>query len=194
MPGLPAVLTTTWKAVTPTTIKDNIGAVKDAEVLNDTANMRIMKITLDGKKIANILEKNSSKSFSTLKGEDLKHQREVFARWMTAIRANDITFTWTVNKPGWETVTTVFDLTDIMRAYSRYVLDESAAGRVVLTDEERSLLDAMGYYAELKFYSTNISPREDLLIVRPGELDYAPVNDNSLDDIFYEMTTVVKKK
>ncbi len=80
-----------------------------------------------------------------------------------------------------------------MRAYSRYVLDESAAGRIVLTDEERDLLDAMGYYAELKSYTTYISPKDDILMRLPAELDTAPENDNALDDIFYEMTTVVKK-
>ncbi|MBO4779940.1 MAG: hypothetical protein J5497_04815, partial [Selenomonadaceae bacterium] len=87
----------------------------------------------------------------------------------------------------------VFDLTDIMRAYARYVLDESAAGRVVLEDEERELLDAMGYYAELRSYTTNLKPSKDNLVNIPAALSKAPENDDSLNDIFKEMTTVVGK-
>ena len=79
-----------------------------------------------------------------------------------------------------------------MRAYSIYVLDEAAAGRVVLTEEERDLLDAMGYYSELRSYTTYVSPKTNKINVQPN-LDKAPENDNSLNDIFYEMTTVVEK-
>ena len=93
----------------------------------------------------------------------------------------------------WKTATASFDLTNIMRAYARYVLDESAAGRIVLTDEERDLLDAMGYYAELHSYTTNLKPTKDNLVNVPAALSKAPENDNSLNDVFDEMTTVVKK-
>lgn len=194
LPGLPAGVALLWKSTDMSLLRENLDAVKDVELLQDTPDMRVMKVTLDGKKIAAVLENNARASFSHMGNSDyVSHQREIFQRWMTAIRANDITFSWTVNKPSWETVTAAFDLTDIMRVYSRYVLDESAAGRVVLTDEERDLLDAMGYYAELKSYTTHISPREEIYIHRPGDLAGAYEDDNALDDIFYEMTTVVKK-
>ena len=80
-----------------------------------------------------------------------------------------------------------------MRAYSRYVLDQAAAGEITLTDEERDLLDAMGYYAELKSYTTYISPKKEVYVQVPSDLVGSPENDNSLDDIFYEMTTVVQR-
>ncbi|MBQ3337040.1 MAG: hypothetical protein IJG80_06515, partial [Selenomonadaceae bacterium] len=139
-----------------------------------------------------LLEKNSQASFTGLSGAALAEQKEILQRWLAAISANDITFAWTVNKPSWTTVTAAFDLTNIMRAYSIYVLNESAAGRVVLTDEERDLLDAMGYYSELHSYTTYVSPKTNKVNV-PPDLDKAPENDNSLNDIFYEMTTVVEK-
>ena len=126
-------------------------------------------------------------------GDALTQQREIFNRWLAAIKANDLTFAWTVNKPSWTTVTAAFDLTEVMHAYARYVLDEAAAGRVTLTDEERDLLDAMGYYAELRSYTTYIDPRGNDMLTMPANLFVAPENDNALDDIFYEMTTVVKK-
>lgn len=194
LPGLPAGVATLWKSTDSSMIRNNLDAVKDVEVIQDTADMRVMKVTLDGQKIAAAIEKNAEPSFASISDEKFRNQqREVFNRWMTAIRANDIVFNWTVNKPDWETVTAAFDLTDIMRVYSRYVLDEAAAGKIVLNDEERDLLDAMGYYAELKSYTTYISPRKETYIQLPTDLLGAPENDNSLDDIFYEMTTVVQK-
>ena len=193
LPGLPAGVATLWKTTDFQMIRQNLDAVKDVEIIKDTADMRIMRVTLDGQKIAAIIEQNAESSFAKLSGDVLNQQKEIFNRWMTAIRANDITFSWTVNKPDFETVTAAFDLTDIMRVYSRYVLDEAAAGRVVLADEERDLLDAMGYYAELKSYTTHIKPRDEIMVQMPSDLVGAPENDNALDDIFYEMTTVVQK-
>lgn len=193
LPGLPSGIAALWRADDPATTYAIMQAVKNVDVIKDTPDMRIMNVTLDGQKVADVLEKNSQASFAGLTGDALTHQREIFQRWMTAVRANDITFAWTVNKPSWTTVTAAFDLTQIMQVYSRYVLDEAAAGRVVLTDEERDLLDAMGYYAELKSYTTYVSPRDDVLANLPMDLLAAPENDNSLDDIFYEMTTVVQK-
>lgn len=192
LPGLPSGIATIWKASEMDTLRQNMDAVKKVEVLSDTPDMRIMNVTLDGNKIADILDKNSQASFAGLSGDKLAEQKEVLNRWLAAIRANDITFAWTVNKPSWTTVTAAFDLTNIMRAYSIYVLNEAAAGRVVLTDEERDLLDAMGYYSELRSYTTYVSPKGERITLPPN-LSQAPENDDSLDDIFSEMTTVVEK-
>ena len=194
LPGLPNGIVNLWKSSDQNILMQNMDTVKNVEVLKDTPDLRIMNVTLDGNKIANILEKNSQSSLAGLTGDKLTEEKENLNRWLTAIRANDITFAWTVNKPSWTTVTAAFDLTNIMRAYARYVLDESAAGRVVLTDEERDLLDAMGYYAELRSYTTYISPKaEDIDINVPPNLNNIPENEGSLDDIFAEMTTVVEK-
>ncbi|MBR3745362.1 MAG: hypothetical protein IKP64_08330 [Selenomonadaceae bacterium] len=194
LPGLPAGIATLWKSNDSSILRNNLDAVKDVEVIKDNADMRVMKVTLDGQKIAVALEKQAEASFAKITDKNsLAQQREIFTRWMTAIRANDITFNWTVNKPDWDTVTAAFDLTDIMHAYARYVLDESAAGKITLTDEERDLLDAMGYYAELKSYTTYISPKNEPALDMPADLVGAPENDNSLNDIFYEMTTVVQR-
>ena len=193
LPGLPAGIVTLWKMSDTSMLSQHIDAIKDVEVLKDTSDMRVMKVTLDGQKIAALVEKNAEASFAKLSGDALNEQREIFKRWTAAISANDITFSWTVKKPDFETVTAVFDLTQIMQAYCRYVLDESAAGKITLTDEERDLLDAMGYYAELRSYTSRIDPRDEYKVQFPTDLAGAPENDNALDDIFYEMTTVVQK-
>lgn len=192
LPGLPAAIAGIWKTTNSNMVQQNIDTVKDVEILQDTADMRILNVTLDGEKIAALLEDNSKNSFAKLEGYKLTEQQAIFQRWLTAIKANDITFAWTVNKPDWKTVTASFDLTEIMRIYARYVLEESAAGRVVLSPEERDLLDAMGYYSELRSYSSYLGPKAESINI-PADLISAPENDNSLDDIFYEMTTVVKK-
>ena len=194
LPGLPTGIVALWKSSGIDTLTQNIDAVKAVELLKDTPDMRVMNVTLDGNKIADLLEKNSQASLAGLSGDRLAEEKENLNRWITAVRANDITFAWTVNKPNWETVTAAFDLTNIMRAYSRYVLDESAAGRIVLTDEERDLLDAMGYYAELRSYTSYVSSKDkDVSIEVPPNVNKIPENDDSLNDVFYEMTTVVEK-
>ena len=193
LPGLPAGIALIWKSTDPSMLEENLQAVKAVEILKDTPDLRIMNVTLDGAKLADILAKTGTKSFANLSGDALAAQKEIFERWLAAFRANDITFSWTVNKPKWETVTAAFDLTPIMRAYCRYVLDQSAAGNVVLTDEERDLLDAMGYYSELRSYTTHIDPKKEVMINLPANLSQAPENDDSLNDIFFDMTTVVEK-
>ena len=193
LPGLPSGIAILWKSTDPAVLNDVMDAVKKIEVLNDTPDLRTMNVTLDGIKLANILNKNSAATFAGLTGDDLAEEKELFYRWLSAFRKTDITFTWTVNKPSWTTATAIFDLTSIMRAYAIHVLDESAAGRVVLTDEERDLLDAMGYYAELRSYTTYLKPTDDNLVNLPVDLSAVPENDDSLDDIFSEMTTVVER-
>lgn len=193
LPGLPSGIALFWKSNDPVIINAVVNAVKSVEIFKETPDLRSMNVTLDGAKLADILEKNSQSSFAGLEGDALAEQKEIFDRWLAAFRATDINFSWTVNKPSLTTATAAFDLTPIMRAYARYVLDQAAAGKVVLTDEERDLLDAMGYYSELRAYTTRIAPRRELLVDLPSELKTAPENDNSLNDIFYEMTTVVER-
>ena len=193
LPGLPASIALLWKSNDPEITNAILDAVKKIEVLKDTPDLRTMNVTLDGMKLANILNKNSAATFANLSGDALTEEKEIFYRWLAAFRKTDITFAWTVNKPSWTTASAAFDLTSIMRAYAIYVLDEAAAGRVVLTDEERDLLDAMGYYAELRSYTTQIKAQDDNFVDIPTDLSAVPENDNSLDDIFREMTTVVEK-
>ena len=193
LPGLPAGIALIWKSTDPSILEENLKAVKAVEILNDTPEQRIMKVILDGAKLADILEKNSSATFANLSGDALTEQKEIFGRWLTAFRSNDLTFTWTVNKKNWETITAVFDLTPIMRAYCICVLDEAAAGKIILTDEERDLLDAIGYYSELRSYTSRIDPKKNALITLPANLSKASENDDALNDIFIEMTSVVKR-
>ena len=194
MPGLPAGIALMWKTTDLNMLQQNMDAVKAVKVLSDTDTTRMMEVTLDGSKVADILAKNSDATFTNLSGNELTEQKEIFDRWLAAFRSTDITFTWSVQKPSWETSAAVFDLTGLMRAYCRHVLDESAAGRVVLNSEERELLDAMGYYCELKAYTTAINPNRAYPVLMPDAAKAAQENEHALDDILHEMTTVVVEK
>lgn len=193
LPGLPSGIGILWKSTDPAILNEIVNAVKAVEVLKETDDLRIMNVTLTGTKLADILDKNSTATFANLKGDKLTEQKEILNRWLASFRSTDITFTWTVNKPSLTTATVVLDLTEIMRAYARYVLDESAAGRVVLNDEERDLLDALGYYSELRAYTTRIAARKDTMVNLPSNLSKVPENDDSLNDVFLEMTSVVER-
>ena len=193
LPGLPTGIAILWKSTEPEILNGIMDAAKEIKILKDTPDLITMNVTLDGKKIADILEKNSSAMFENLSGEIPSEQKENFNRWLAAFRKTDIIFTWNVNKPSWTTATSSFDLTSIMRAYAIHILDESAAGKIILTDEERNFLDAIGYYSELRTYITQIAVREDNFVNLPAELAQAPENENALNDIFQEMTSVVER-
>ena len=193
LPGLPSGIAILWRTNDPAIRNDTLNAVKSVEILSDTPDLRIMNVTLDGAKLADILAKNSAATFANLKGDDLAAHKGIFDRWLTAFRSTDVNFSWSVNKPSLTTATVAFDLTEIMRAYARSVLEESAAGRIVLTDAERKLLDAVGYYSELRAYTTQIAARKDTMVELPADLSAAPENDDSLNDVFLEMTSVVQK-
>ena len=193
LPGLPSGIAILWKTTDPKILNGVTDAVKAVEILKDTPDLVTMNVTLDGTKLANILNENSSTTFANLLGEALDAQKKIFYRWLSVFRKTDISFTWTVNKPSWTTATAMFDLTPIMRAYAIRILDESAAGRIVLTDEERNFLDAIGYYSELRTYITQIAARADNLVESPKDLNTIPENDESLNDIFSDITAVVQR-
>ena len=76
LPGLPAGIVAIWKASDMNLLRQNIDAVKKVEVLSDTPDMRIMNVTLDGNKIADILAKNSQASFAGLSGDKLAEEKK----------------------------------------------------------------------------------------------------------------------
>ncbi len=89
LPGLPSGIAVLWRSNEPAMLEEIMQSVKTVEILNDTPDIRIMNVTLDGNKIADILSKNSEASFAKLSGDALTSQREIFKRWIAAIKAKD---------------------------------------------------------------------------------------------------------
>ena len=82
LPGLPSSIAFLWKTTDPVTANEVMNAVKNVEVLKDTPDVRILNVTLDGAKLAELLEKDSQASFANLSGEALAEQKEIFQRWL----------------------------------------------------------------------------------------------------------------
>ena len=182
LPGFPSALANAFKTTDPTIMQENMKAVKEAKIFKDDANQRILQLVIDGDYAADLLAKYDDKNADgAIANSNLKK----------ALRENDAFITWTVNKNTGKTVTTVIELTDIMRSFARGMLDDSAAGKVKLTQEEMSLLDAIGYYSEFH-YSITYHDDADSSIDAPANVMKAAENDSILDDLADEMVAVVK--
>lgn len=173
-------------------LQDNLKAVKDVELFRETERQKIFNITLDGKYMAERLhEFQNSANTSKLSTAEIAAQSRFFRNLETALTKTDVICTWTVDRDKNETLTAVVDLTPLMRAYAESVLDEAAAGKIVLSDEDRLLMETIGYYSEFH-YSLSSSKITDTKSLSPSSAaQKAPVNNNVFNDLFKDMTTSV---
>lgn len=184
LPGFPAALASALKTNDLKSLQENAQAVKDVEIFKDDVNQRIMKLVIDGKYVASLLDKhNNQNSDAAVINRNLKK----------SLAENDIYCTWTFDKRRKETTTAAIDLTDLMRGYARGVLDESAAGTVKLSQEEMALLDAMGYYSEFHYSLSSVGAIDNKILTPPSAALNAQENDSVFDDLMNDMTAVVKK-
>jgi hypothetical protein len=184
LPGFPAALASAIKANDLKTLQENAQAVKDVEIFKEDVDQRIMKLVIDGKFVASLLDKyNDQNSTGAEINRNLKK----------SLAENDIYCTWTFDKRKKETKTVSIDLTDLMRGYARSVLDESAAGTIKLEPEEKSLLDAIGYYSEFHYSLSSVGAIDKKILTPPSSALNAQENDAVFDDLLNDMTAVVKR-
>lgn len=182
LPGFPSALANAFKTNDMTVMQENMKAVKDVEIFKDDATQRIMRVVVDGDYVSGLLEKyDDQSSDAAIINRNLKK----------AFTDNDVLITWTVDKNKNKTVTVVVELTDLMRSYARGLLEDSAAGKVKLNQEEMALLDSIGYYSEFHYSLSYNSGIGDLNL--PANAANAPENENALDDLERDMVAVVKK-
>lgn len=182
LPGFPAALASALKTNNLKSLQENARAVKDVEIFKDDIDQRIMKLVIDGKYVASLLDKyENQNSDAAVINRNLKK----------SLVENDIYCTWTFDKRKKETTTAVIELTDLMRGYARSVLDESAAGTVKLSQEEMALLDAMGYYSEFHYSLSSINAIDNKILTPPSAALNAQENDAVFDDLLNDMTAVV---
>lgn len=137
-------------------------------------------------------------NYSSSKNADLsaeeRENHEFFSRNLqAALKKNDINCTWTFDKINQRTLTVVINFTDLMRNYAKSVLNEAAAGTIVLNDEDRMLFDTIGYYSECH-YTLNYSPDDsNANFAPPAVAQKAAENRNIFNDLVREMITSVKK-
>lgn len=182
LPGFPSALANALKTTDSKVMQENMRAVKEVEIFKDDASQRILRIVVDGDYAADLLAKYDDQN-----AEGATANRNL----KKALKENDALITWTVDKKTGKTVTTVIELTDIMRSFARGMLDDSAAGKVKLSQEEMALLDAIGYYSEFH-YSLTYQNSADPSINPPKNVTSAPENGSVLDDLADDMVAVVK--
>lgn len=183
LPNVPVALAETLKTNDPATLQANVKGVKAVEMFKDDAKQQIMKVTIDGKYIAGIIQQSASESDNATFVRNLEK----------ALQTEDVVCTWTTDKDTHQTITAVFELTDLMRTCAKNVLADSAAGKVVLTEEEMALLDAIGYYSVFHYSVNYYEPGRTVDLSMPAGAVDAPTNNKMFSDLFSDMTKVVQR-
>lgn len=193
LPGMPVGIANAMKSTDIATLQENLKAVKDAELFRENDAQQIFNVTLDGKYLAELLQTYDTQQDTTaLSAEEVAAQKIFFHNLGAALQATDIVVTWTVNRQNGETISTVMDLTQLMRAYARHVLDEAAVGGVVLSEEDRMLMETIGYYSEFHTSKSYAGVNLKLNMTPPAAARKATVNNNIFQDFLREITTTVK--
>lgn len=183
MPGVPVGIANALKSADLNTLIDNLNAVKDVEIFRDTDTVKIYNITVDGQYLAN-------KNYRTLEGlspEEVATQERFYKHLNAALNMTDFTCTWTVNKKTNVTASVVVDLTPVMRAYAQDVLDDSAAGKIQISDEERMLMETIGYYSEFHYSFSYSDGNNGQSLTPPSAARRAAINNNIFEDFFKDM-------
>lgn len=134
--------------------EENMSLVKSVEVVKETESQRSMKLILDGKKLAVLVAKHCQETMNDLSQEEKASQQLQVDRLTRALESVDQEVAWVVDKTSWKTITAGVNLTGLMRAYAKGILQEAAEGKTALSDGEREFWETLGYYAELHSYTT----------------------------------------
>lgn len=165
LPGISPQLASVLKTTDVQAMEENMDVVKAVEVLQETDKQRVMKIFLDGDKVAALVEKYCAQDNPRLTPEKQQRHREMVQRLERACKATNLQVVWTVDKTKWQTVTVALNLTEFMRNYAQGILKESAEGKIKLSDNEQEFLSALGYYSELHAYTTYMDTAPERLAV-----------------------------
>ena len=194
LPGVPATFANALKSNDISILTENLKAVRYVELFRDTNTQQIFNITLSGHYLAQQLETYSKNpNTSGMSAEEVESQKTFIRNLQAALQKTDIVCTWTVDKVKNQTITAVVDFTELMRNYAKNILDESAAGKVVLTDEERMLMDTIGYYSEFHYSLSYMGVGQQTAGNPPAAATRAPVNNNIFQDLIKDMTSAARR-
>jgi len=178
LPAIPVGVANAIKTTDVTTLQQNMEAVKSVDILKDDDNQRIMNVTLDGKKLAELVQNYNSDS----------SDKDFLAHIVDALQNTDVTCAWTVNKKDWSTVTANFDLTKLLQAYGKDYLDDAAKGEIVLSQSDRAFYEVIGYYSELHFVATSYKDPSGQQIAQPQGASSARNNANVFADLVQKIS------
>ena len=177
LPAIPVGIVNALKTTEISILQQNMSAIKSVEVLRDTADQRSMKVTLDGKKLAELVKTYNNESSLN---ED---EKSFLGHIVDALPNTDLVCDWTVNKKDWKTVTAEIDFTKLVQAYGKDYLDDAAKGEIVLSQNDRSFYEVLGYYSELHFVMNYIPLNDESNLSMPSGAASARTNANTFDDL-----------
>ena len=196
LPGIPAGFANALKSNDLNTLQENLKAVRHVELFRESNAQQIFNVTLDGRYLAQLMDKYSqNQNNAGLSSAEIASQANFSRNLQAALQKTDVVCTWTVDKTKNRTVTAVFNFTELMRNYAKNILNESAAGTIVLTEEERMLMDTIGYYSEFHYamsYSTDDYSSNDY--APSSAARKATLNNNIFQDLLSDMTSTVRKR
>lgn len=136
---------------TPNTaeIEEIINDTKEVKILQENDNRRIMRVTIDGAKMADSVK---NKADENPDGDDNDSTQEMTVDYMdTALRNANIWYMWTIDKRDWHTVAMQYHLSGVIQELARAALNDP---NQQWPDEISQLLETIAYYSEIRAYVT----------------------------------------
>lgn len=180
LPAFPVQIANAIKSTEINDLRNNLQLVKDAEVFREDEKERNFRVTLDGQKVAQLIPVQAT-------------QKSFYNRLINALQSTDLTLHWTVNRDNFTSVSTSVNLTSLLQAYAKSVLNEAAEGKIVLSANDRKFYEAIGYYCELHSNSVYRQMNDNTKTVLPNGIKSAVTNDNVLNDIMNQIAIESKK-
>ncbi len=134
---------------TPTAeeIEEIIADTKEVTVLQENDYRRIMRVTLDGDRIA-----DSVRAKAAANPDDNSAMQEMFLDYLdTALRNADMWYLWTVDKRDWHTVAMQHNFSGVIQEFARAMLNDPNRQ---WSDDISYLLETVAYYSEVRGYTT----------------------------------------
>ncbi len=126
--------------------------IKSVEIIGETNTQRIFNVKLSGEKIAESLRAYDDEQDTTaLSMAEVLTQKKFLHNLAAAFNSTDLICTWTFDRQTNETVSAAIDLTPLVKAYAKNILDEAAAGTADVTNEDKLLMESIGRYSEFHF-------------------------------------------
>ena len=149
LPAVPVALANAIKTTDINILRQNMATVKAVDIVRENAEQRVMNITLDGKKLAELLRTYNDDRIAGLSQSERTEQKSFMDHLADGLQTTDVVCSWTVDKKNWRTVSATVDLTNVMRAYAKDYLDDAAKGEIVLSATDRAYYESLGYFSEL---------------------------------------------
>ena len=184
LPAVPVALANAIKTTDVNILRQNMNAVKDVEIVRETSDQRVMNITLDGKKLAELLHTYNDDRINSLSQSERVEQKGFIDHLADGLQTTNVICSWTVDKKTWKTVSATINLTDVVRAYAQDYLNDAAKGELVLSASDRAYYESLGYYSELhsRFAYQNVTDESSVPAV-PADASSARNNPNVFSDL-----------